>query len=103
VKYLLEHHGIAFEPDYKGYYPFDYAGRNNHKEVVELLIRNLAEILFDYQLFQAHQLRCGNNVDKHIFYQDLANFHDRMLQNPLLKVKMLFWVCYFSLDLNLLK
>jgi ankyrin repeat protein len=68
VKFILDNHGICFEPDSKGLYPLDYAGNRGHREVSRIMVEYLVSLLDEFQRYLNNELFCGNDDAKHIFY-----------------------------------
>jgi anoctamin-8 len=56
VSFLLEKGAIVFLPDHMGNYPIDLAARQQSKVIVELLFKNLLNLLLDYEAFKTNQL-----------------------------------------------
>lgn len=83
-----------FRPEYQGYYPLDLAGKNDKKECAIRIINYLMAILIDYEKTKITQKPTNAYFD--IYLQD----YDKYLTNPLLKVSMFYWSCYFGLELT---
>ncbi|CAD8082237.1 unnamed protein product [Paramecium sonneborni] len=97
VQFLLKKQAHSFLCDNNGLYPMDLAGKNGHKNVLELIIDQIVSFLIECQQFWNSELK-GKKEDEFITFQEICYKYETELQNPLLYTKILYWCCLYSIN-----